>query len=166
MPVSKRAETLLQDLAHDHGLAGLTFDASGLITINVDDLTLAITFSEARDSFFLLAPLGEQEPSEHEPSEHEPSEHEPSGRESSGELVFPVRDASDLGEPREQYFRMLDPQTSDRLLVAERPAGDLTYPEFAKGLDEFVGALRQAQGSRGSSAASELPHDVFSWIRP
>ena len=52
--LSARGEALLQDMARDHGLRGLEFDKDGLIPIQVGGIQIAIAYSGANDSFFMI----------------------------------------------------------------------------------------------------------------
>lgn len=145
MPLPLHAEALLADVAREHGLGSLRFDADGLIPINLGDFDFALAFCERRDSFFVMASL------------------EPGA--ACGAAVRLIKEAEDLGPSRAQFLRMVEPETGAHLLLAERPAGDLRYPQFLALLEDFVRAVQQTRAGGPPTGTVDLPRDVFSWIR-
>ena len=81
-----------------------------------------------------------------------------------------AKDAGASEPPGRRTLRLLRPTGDANALYGELPVSELTYPDFAAALDDFLDALAQARsGERIAeerfAAASDLPADDLIWIR-
>jgi len=144
MPLSSGARSLLADMASDHGLGALDFDAEGLIPIDIDGNAMAIVYSEPRDSFFLMGLIALD------------------AKQAMGGPWQALMAAGRLRGPRTRLA--VEPDSGALVVVSEVFVLGTTYPELASALELFVAdftALRERHG--GDSAEPKLGiADLFS----
>ena len=133
--LSARAASLLSELAKDHGVGPLDFDADGLIPMTIHDKQVAVAFSPANDSFFFVSLV--QTPDE--------------ARSVDPWLAFEM---SGLLAKRRTRLA-IEPGSKALMLVREIPLAGLAYWQFIDAIDEFLGdlasALKDGSGHAGKS---------------
>lgn len=145
MPLAFRASALLAEMARDHGLARLEFDADGLIVIDLEDFVVGIILCKPRDSFFFIAWL-----------------------DGAGGDFPGIGQLADSDRPPQRTAQVCETATGARLLVAELPGNALPYPDFARALEEFVVDVERARAATREQPLEKtetLPSDEMHWIR-
>jgi len=121
--LSARAEALLQDMARDHGLRGLEFDKDGLIPIQVGGIQIAIAYSGANDSFFMMCVIDDR---------------------IDGRAADPWRQfelTADLAARRSRLA--IEPKSGSLVLVGELFLAGIDYWRLAKAIESFVKDCRE-----------------------
>ena len=137
MSLSLQADNLIKEFARDQGLAKLEFNADGMIPITLGDLTLAVAYSPANDSFVLFGALGAAD----------------DGTTLDAWKAFEVTAA--LTGARSRVAMV--PDSRQVLLVAEIIVAGLDYRSFKAALEAFVadcGTARKALFGDGAPAGS------------
>ena len=135
MKLSRQAESLLDAMARDHGLKKLALDQDGLIPINLGpDLDIAIAFSEANNSFYLMGILDVQGAAALDP-------------------WWAFTHNQTLSDRRTRVA--IEPTSGSLVLVRDLFLNGLEYWQFSETLDQFVGDLEAAIGLLRTEAATE-----------
>lgn len=141
--LSARAQSLLLELAKDHGIDKLAFDADGLIPMTIRDTLVAVAFSPANDSFFFITAV--QAPDDARP-------------------VDPWRAFEASGELAARRTRLaIEPRSKAFMLVREVPLAGMAYWQLIDCLDEFLDDLASVTGGAGAPGTpTPLPPDLTS----
>src|SRR5262249_19592766 len=116
--LSARASALLQELARDHGLRDIQFDSDALIPMKIGDLQIAVAYSPANDSLFLIGMLNTN---------------------AEFRLADPWQALVQSGALAVRRTRIaVEPSTKATVLVCEIPLENLAYWQFSARLDEFL----------------------------
>src|SRR5262245_10814205 len=115
--LSARAEALLQDMARDHGLRSLEFDKEGLIPIQIGGVQMAIAYSGANDSFFMMTVIDER---------------------ADGKLVDPWLAFERCAGIASRRTRLaIEPKSGSLVLVSELFVAGIDYWQLAQSAREF-----------------------------
>lgn len=137
--LSARAAALLQDMARDHGLRGLEFDKDGLIPIQIGGVQLAIAYSGANDSFFMMSVIDDR---------------------ADGKLADPwhlFELCAGLANRRTRLA--IEPKSGSLVLVSELFAAGIDYWQLAQALESFARDCREVMTapSGGAGHGASLP---------
>jgi hypothetical protein len=139
-----RVEALLKAFAADHGIDPLDFDEDGLTALMIGEVEVFVGYSEGRESCFFLGALAADD-----------------------RRVAPMleSDLAILGPPRRQCLMVRDPASGEDVLLAEHLIDTLSPAEISTQLVAFAGELTLLQAG-AAAQPSDLPRDLFQWIRP
>jgi hypothetical protein len=131
--LSARAEALLQDMARDHGLRSLEFDKDGLIPIQVGGTQIAVAYSGANDSFFMMSVIDDRA----------------DGRVADPWLKFEL--CAGLAARRTRIA--IEPKSGSLVLVGELFLAGIDYWQLAKAVESFVKDCREVMMAPAGGAA-------------
>lgn len=137
--LSARAAALLQDMARDHGLRGLEFDKDGLIPIQIGGVQMAIAYSGANDSFFMMSVIDDR---------------------ADGKLADPWRLFELCAGLANRRTRLaIEPKSGSLVLVSELFAAGIDYWQLAQALESFARDCREVMTAPagGSGHGASLP---------
>ena len=121
--LSARAAALLQDMARDHGLRGLEFDKDGLIPIQVGGIQIAIAYSGANDSFFMMSVIDDRI----------------DGKAADPWRLFEL--TASLAARRSRLA--IEPKSGSLVLVSELFLAGIDYWQLARAIESFVKDCRE-----------------------
>ncbi|HVB89028.1 MAG TPA: type III secretion system chaperone [Beijerinckiaceae bacterium] len=143
-----RAGIRLAEMARDHSLARLEFDANDLITIDLEEVVVAVLLAKRRGSFFFMCRLDGAPP--------HPTQ------------LLRLSQYADFGSPRRQTRIFGKEQSGEAILAAEEPGAPMPYVEFVQALQSFVSSVEQARAGAETSpvkTGQTLQSDEMHWIR-
>jgi len=138
--LSARAEALLQDMARDHGLRGLAFDKDGLIPLQIAVVQMAVAYSGANDSLFMMSVIDER---------------------ADGKVVDPwclFERSAELASRRTRLA--FEPKSGSLVLIGELFLAGIDYWQLAQALESFARDCREtltAPPVAGVAAGDSLP---------
>jgi len=136
--LSARGEALLQDMARDHGLRGLEFDKDGLIPIQVGGIQIAIAYSGANDSFFMMSVIDDRI----------------DGKAADPWRLFEL--TASLAARRSRLA--IEPKSGSLVLVSELFLAGIDYWQLAKAIESFVKDCRDVMmAPAGTGHGTSLP---------
>jgi Tir chaperone protein (CesT) family len=145
--LSARAEALLQDMARDHGLRGLEFDKDGLIPIRIGGIQIAIAYSGANDSFFMMSVIDDR---------------------ADGKVADPWRLFELCAGLAARRTRIaIEPKSGSLVLVGELFLAGIDYWQLAQAIESFVKDCREVMmapaggAGHGPSLPSFAPDEGF-----
>ena len=137
--LSARAEALLQDMARDHGLRGLAFDKDGLIPLQIAGVQIAVAYSGANDSLFMMSVIDER---------------------ADGKVVDPWCLFERSGGMAHRRTRLaFEPKSGSLVLIGELFLADIDYWQLAQALENFARDCRDTLTAPvvGVAAGDSLP---------
>ena len=142
MRLSRLAETMLDELAQQQGLPALQPNEDGIIPVELGDVTLAIAFSEQRDTAYFMTVLSDR----------------------PDQLPKWQTKALAFGATFKQRPTRLavEPQTGQLVLVSHLALAGARADQFNAALEQFLGDVRATRASldmhatSGSSAKAPL----------
>jgi hypothetical protein len=137
--LSARAAALLQDMARDHGRRGLEFDKDGLIPLQIGGVQMAIAYSGANDSFFMMSVIDDR----------------PDGKLADPWPLFEL--CAGLASRRTRLA--IEPKSGSLVLVSELFAAGIDYWQLAQALESFARDCREVMTgpAGGSGRRTALP---------
>jgi hypothetical protein len=139
--LSARGAALLQDMARDHGLRGLEFDKEGLIPIQISGIQMAIAYSGANDSFFMMSVVDEL----------------PAGRFRDPWRLF----EGCAGMASRRTRLAVEPKSGSLVLVGELFLAGIDYWQLAQALENFARDCREAMTAPATSPGEDASLPSF-----
>jgi hypothetical protein len=116
--ISIPAAVMLAELARDHGVDSLAFNADGVIPMTIGELQIALAFSPANDCFYLFALVTEAP---------------------DWDQLNPLALFETSGEMAARRTRLaVEPEGKGLALVREISLNGLVYWQLVQALDEFL----------------------------
>ena len=126
--LSPQAESLLRDMARDHGLRELSFNNDGLIPVKMGGVQMALAYSGANDSIFMMGMIDEK---------------------ADGKLADPWRAFETCSALSSRRTRLaFEPKTGAKVMICELFLAGIDYRQLANALDTFAKDCRDVEAGR------------------